>query len=311
MPYSHLGAAELAIEIERLGEKAKFETEIFGLKKIQSLKMGGILAVNKGSTSEPRFCILKYMNGGNAKPWVLVGKGVVYDTGGLSLKPTAGSMDKMKSDMGGAAVVAATIYSIAKNKLPVNVIGLIPATDNMPGPDAIAPGDVITMYDKSTVEVLNTDAEGRLILADALSYSSKFNPALVIDLATLTGSAYRAFGTNAMAMMGTAREYQGTFETIGNELFERVISLPLWNDYGDQLKSDIADLKNIGGPTAGMITAGKFLEHFVKHPWLHFDIAGVTFLDKASSYRGKNASGKGVRLMYHFIKNQMEEWKNQ
>jgi leucyl aminopeptidase len=274
--------------------------------QIESLKMGGLLAVNKGSIDPPTFTIIEYKpaNAKNEQPIVLVGKGVVYDTGGLSLKPTPGSMDCMKSDMGGAACMAATIYLAAAQKLPIHLIGLIPATDNRPGLNAYAPGDVITMYDGTSVEVLNTDAEGRMILADALAYSNKFKPALVIDAATLTGAALRAIGTKASVIMGNASDDNfSKLEAAGNEVHERVVRFPFWDDYAKEIKSSIADLKNLGGPNAGMITAGKFLEHFVKSPYIHMDIAGPAWLDAKEDYRTQGGTGAGVRLLYTFLKN--------
>ena len=314
-PQSFLTANQLSKEITKMGKDSGFKVDVFNKKKIETLKMGGLLAVNRGSIEPPTFNILEWKpkNAKNKKPYVFVGKGVVYDTGGLSLKPTAGSMDSMKSDMGGAAAVAGALYAIAKNKLPVHVIGLIPATDNRPGVDAYAPGDVITMHNGLTVEVLNTDAEGRMILADALSYAKNYQPELVIDLATLTGAAYAAVGIHATVGMGTAdKKEMNELITAGNEVFERVVEFPFWEEYGDMLKSTIADMKNIGGRTAGAITAGKFLEHFTKdkegqelYPWMHLDIAGPAFLESKDSYRGLGGSGVGVRLLYQFIKSKL------
>ena len=209
---------------------------------------------------------------------------MVYDTGGLSLKPTANSMDIMKCDMGGAAAMASAICAIAANKLDKYVIALIPLTDNRPGKDAYAPGDVITMYDGTTVEVLNTDAEGRMILADALAYAKRnLDPLITIDAATLTGAAERAIGTHASIAMGNAKAKDlETLEKVGMDVFERVVLFPFWDEYYEEMKSSIADLKNIGGATAGMITAGKFLEHFAPKPYIHLDIAGPAFLSSAS-----------------------------
>jgi leucyl aminopeptidase len=234
---------------------------------------------------------------------VLVGKGVEYDTCGLSLKQTAGSIEFMKSDMGGAACMAATIYAAALIDLPVYLVGLIPATDNRPGMEAYAPGDIVRMYDGTTVEVLNTDAEGRMILADALAYSNKWKPELVIDAATLTGSAVRAIGTKASVVMGNADDnYFKLLEEAGNATHERVVRMPFWDDYFEEMKSKIADLNNLGGPYAGMITAGKFLEHFVKAPYIHMDIAGPAFAEKPEDYKGLGGTGYGVRLLINFLK---------
>ncbi|MGD1889622.1 MAG: M17 family metallopeptidase [Cyclobacteriaceae bacterium] len=267
--------------------------------------MGGLLGVNAGSPDPPTFNVLEYKpeKSINKQPYVIVGKGVTYDTGGLSLKPST-SMDTMKSDMGGSAAVIGTMVAVAKNKLPIHLVGLVPATDNRPGGNAIVPGDVITISDGSTVEVLNTDAEGRLILADALSFAKKYKPELVIDLATLTGAAVMAIGKEGMVMMGTAsEEYKNQLKEAGNQTYERLVELPLWKEYRGYLKSDIADLKNIGGRTAGAITAGMFLEHFTDYEWIHLDIAGVAFLDSSDGYRSKNGTGAGVRLLYRFFKN--------
>jgi leucyl aminopeptidase len=305
-PLSFLTAEQLSAEFRRLGAEAGFSVEVFNKKQIESLKMGGLLAVNRGSQRPPTFNILEYKpaNALNKQPIVLVGKAVVYDTGGLSLKPTPGSMDSMKCDMAGGAAMGATLYAIAKNKLPIHVVALVPATDNRPGEDAYVPGDVITMYNGMTVEVLNTDAEGRLILADALHYAKKYKPELVIDMATLTGSAVLAIGSVGSVIMGTAADE--TFKALqnsGEATYERLVHFPFWEEYGDMIKSHIADLKNIGGREAGSITAGKFLEHFVDYPWIHVDIAGPAFLDAESSYRSKHGTGVGVRLLYNFFKN--------
>jgi leucyl aminopeptidase len=304
-PVIYLTAEQFSEEIKRLGKEAGFAVEVLNETKIRSLKMGGLLAVNEGSPNPPTFNILEYKPSGttNSKPIILVGKGVVYDTGGLSLKPTPQSMDYMKCDMAGGAAVVGAIYAIAKNKLPIHVIGLIPATENRPSGNAITPGDVITMFSGKTVEILNTDAEGRLILADALSYASKYDPELVIDLATLTGSAQRATGKEGSVFMGTASEkYKAALKDSGFKVFERLVEFPLWEEYGKHIESDIADIKNLGGADAGAITAGKFLEHFISYPWLHLDIAGTAFLHAPDYYRGKNATAVGVRLLYDFIK---------
>ncbi|MBI2968861.1 MAG: leucyl aminopeptidase family protein [Bacteroidetes bacterium] len=310
-PSNYLTATRLAHEFERMGKEAGFSVEVFNKSKIREMKMGGILAVNRGSPEPPTFTVMtwKPANAKNKKPIVLIGKGIVFDTGGLSLKPTKDSMDSMKSDMSGGAAAGGVLYAAARNRLPVYLIGLVPATDNRPGGDAYAPGDIITMYDGTTVEVLNTDAEGRLVLADALAFAKELNPELVIDLATLTGAARSAVGPYAAIGMGTA----GTATSrklvqTGFDVFERVVEVPFWDEYFEQMKSDVADLKNIGSGSAGHITAGKFLEHFTKekekhaYPWIHLDIAPVAFLEKKDSYRGKGGSGFGVRLLFEFLR---------
>ncbi len=307
-PVMELNAEKFAREIQKMGSESGAKVEVFNKKKIESLKMGGLLAVNKGSIDPPTFTIMEWKPGKaiNRKPVILVGKGVVYDTGGLSLKPT-NYMDTMKCDMAGGAAVAGAIYAIARAKLPVYVIGLIPATDNRPDGNAYTPGDVITMYDGTTVEVLNTDAEGRMILADALSYAKKYKPELVIDIATLTGAAMRAIGRQAM--VGMKNKAEADFDLLkrsGDYVHERIVEFPLWEEYKEDLKSEIADMKNIGGAEAGAITAAKFLEHFTDYPYIHLDIAGPSWFTKKDSYRTAGGSGVGVRLFYDFIRAKAE-----
>lgn len=308
-PQSFLNATELARQFQRLGKEAGFKVEVLNKAKIKALKMGGLLAVNQGSPQPPTFTIMEWKpaNAVNKAPYVLVGKGVVYDTGGMSLKPTPNSMDYMKCDMSGGATVGATLYALAKAKIPVHVIGLVPATDNRPDGDAYVPGDVITMMSGKTVEVLNTDAEGRLILADALHYAKRYNPPLVMEFSTLTGAAAAAIGPQGIVCMGTADE--GTRRRLhdcGNMVYERLAEFPFWEDYDEQIKSDIADIKNLGGPSAGAITAGRFLHHFVSYPFMHFDIAAPAFSKSNDSYRGKNGTGVGVRLMVEFFRQMAE-----
>jgi leucyl aminopeptidase len=263
-----------------------------------------LLAVNRGSPDPPTFSILewKHENPVNEKPFILVGKGIVFDTGGLSLKPTLKSMDYMKCDMAGAAAVAATVYAISKAKLPVRVIGLVPATDNRPDGNAYVPGDIVTMYDGTTVEVRNTDAEGRMILADALGYAKKYNPGLVIDIATLTGSADMIAGKHAMVGMGNSPEFLSLLKDAGDEVHERIIELPMWDDYAEPLKSTIADLNNLGIREAQATIAGKFLEHFTDYNWIHLDMAGTAFYTEKGDYCPEGGTGAGVRLLYNFLK---------
>ncbi len=303
-PLSMLDAGKLAMEFEYMSAEAGIKIEVLNKQKIEALKMGGLLAVNLGSIDPPTFSIMEYKPKGavNKKPIVFVGKGVVYDTGGMSLKPT-NSMDTMKSDMSGAAAVASALYAIALAKLPVYVVALVPATDNRPDGNAYVPGDIITMMDGTSVEVLNTDAEGRLILADALTYAKKYEPLLVIDMATLTGSAEATLGQIGIAgMHKDAGNYFPQLLASGYRVNERIAEFPFWDDYAEMLKSEIADLKNIGGRFAGAITAGKFLQHFTDYPWIHLDIAGPSFLEKRDSYRTPGGTGVGVRLLYDFVK---------
>lgn len=305
-PLQYLTAEQLGKELQNMGKNGGFKVQVLGKAKIEQMKMGGILAVNAGSVLPPTFTIMEHRPQKfiNKAPIVLVGKGIVYDTGGLSLKPTPNSMDRMKSDMSGAAVVAGIMYAVAMLDLPLHIIGLVPATENRPGENAYVPGDVITMYDGTTVEVLNTDAEGRLVLADALHYAKKFRPELVLDFATLTGAAANAFGDVAICAMGTASPAtKEKIKNCGYNQFEKVVELPLWEEYGNMIKSDIADLKNIGGPVGGAITAGKFLEHFTDFPWMHFDIAGVSHHISGKDYRPTGGVAMGVRMMVDFLMN--------
>lgn len=304
-PVIYLNALQLSKEFEKMGKEAGFKVEVLHKSKIESLKMGGLLAVNKGSVDPPTFTIMEWkpQRAKNKKPIVLVGKGVVYDTGGLSLKPTPNSMDLMKCDMAGSAAVAGCMYAIAKAKLPVHVIALAPATDNRPGGNAYAPGDIITMMSGLTVEMLNSDAEGRMILADALHYAKRYQPELVMEFSTLTGAAMAAIGSFGIVAMGTAgANVKNKLKESGNNVYERLAEFPFWEEYDELIKSDIAEIKNIGGPYGGSITAGKFLARFTDYPFMHFDIAGPAFLTARDTWRGKGGTGVGVRLVFDFLK---------
>lgn len=281
---------------------------VWGMEEIRKAGMGGLLAVNRGSEEPPTFTILEWHpeHAVNAKPIVLVGKGVVFDTGGLSLKPTENSMDKMKMDMAGAAAVIGAMEAIARINLPVKVTALIPATDNRPGKQAYVPGEVIFMHSGATVEVLNTDAEGRMILADALSYARGLDPELVIDIATLTGAQVVALGNVAAAILANTeandKGYMNDLMAAGARSGDLVAPLPLHDAYKDLLKSDVADIKNVGNRQAGTITAAKFLQHFVDYPWVHLDIAGPAWMETRSAYRVKGGTGFGVRLFVDFLR---------
>lgn len=292
--------AEYAVDA---GKKFGFETQILGKAQIEELRMGGILAVNRGSSIPPTFNIFNYKpeNAVNEKPLVLVGKGVTFDTGGYSIK-VGGNMTSMKSDMAGGAAVLGIVSAAAANKLPYHIIGLVSATDNKISSDALVVDDIITMMDGTTVEVQNTDAEGRLVLADALTYAKRFNPELVVDMATLTGASVAITGSFGIAMAGNDQSAMDLLKVSGEETYERLIQLPFWTEFEDLLKSDIADLKNIGGPIGGATTAGKFLEHFTDYPWIHLDIAGASFVNDAKGYRQSGGTGVAVRLLYQFIK---------
>ncbi len=300
--------ALLAKAIEKSAKRYGYSADIWNKQLIEEEKMGGLLAVNRGSIEPPVFVVLTWQpdNAVNERPVVLVGKGVVFDTGGLSLKPTKESMDFMKSDMAGAAAVVGAMEAVTRLELPLHVVGLIPVTDNRPGENAYVPGDVIRMHSGKTVEVLNTDAEGRLILADALSYARTYKPELVIDLATLTGAAVIALGTEVAAVMTNSQDGAldrlESIEAAGLRSGERVHRLPMYEEYGRLLESDVADIKNVGGREAGTITAAKFLEHFVDYPWIHVDIAGPAFLHQAKPYRPKGGSGFGVKLLVELLR---------
>ncbi len=303
----------LAELIQASGEAHGYGVEVWDKARIEEEGMGGLLAVNRGSEAPPTFSILTHQPGDavNERPVVLVGKGVVFDTGGLSLKPTKGSMDHMKADMAGAAAVVGAFEAMADLEVPLHVIGLIPATDNRPGKSAYVPGDVVRMHAGATVEVLNTDAEGRMLLADALSLAKGYDPELVIDLATLTGAQVVALGSEVAAVMTSetdgAAERLDAMQKAAARSGDRVHPLPMFAHYAELLESDVADFKNVGGREAGSITAGKFLEHFTKtdgeaaYPWLHIDIAGPAFLDSAKPYRPKGGTGFGVRLLVAFL----------
>ncbi len=308
-PVCYLNAITLSYEIEKMLKETTVKTEIMSKAKIEALKMGGLLAVNKGSVDPPTFTIMEWkpQKAINKNPIIFVGKGIVFDTGGMNLK-TGKTMEEMKCDMSGAAAVAGALYAIAKLKLNVYVVGLIPATDNRPGGNAYVPGDIIKMFSGKTVEVLNTDAEGRLILADALTYAKKYKPELVIDIATLTGAAHAAVGKYGIVAMGDKSEKEmEQLKQSGHTVYERLVEFPFWEEYDELVKSSIADIKNIGGLYAGAITAGKFLQHFVDYPWIHLDIAGPSFNDSADSYRGSAGTGVGVRLFVDFIKNKSKK----
>ena len=302
-PNNELYPETLGKRATEAGRKAGFKTTVLDKRRIEALKMGGLLGVNKGSDRPPVFIVMEYLGGkkGDA-PVVLVGKGVTFDTGGISIKPAAGMSD-MKGDMHGAATVIGTMHAVASLKLPVNVIGLVPATDNMPSGTAMVPGDILTFMNGKTAEIDNTDAEGRLILADALCYAERYKPHTVVDLATLTGACVIALGNVTTGMMGTDDSMKQRLRTAAERTSEYVCELPLYEEYEDLISSDYADIKNSGGRSAGTITAALFLKHFVTYPWVHLDIAGTALLPKAGPYQPKGASGVGVRLLVDTLRN--------
>ncbi len=286
-----------------LGKKYGFKTTVLNKKQIQALKMGGLLGVNQGSVRPPVFIVMEYHGGPkNQQPIVLVGKGITFDTGGISIKPAAGMSD-MKGDMHGSATVIGTMVAAAKIGLKRNIIGLVPSTENMPSGDAFVPGDILTFMNGKTAEIDNTDAEGRLILADALCYAERYKPEAVIDLATLTGACVVALGNVTTGMMGTDATTMARLKAAGERVHERVCELPLYDEYEELISSDVADIKNSGGRGAGTITAGLFLKNFVNYPWVHLDIAGTAMVSKASHYIPKGNTGVGVRLLIDAITN--------
>ena len=283
------------------------KVDVFRKSKIQSLNMGGIMAVNQGSLEEPAFVSLEWKpkNSKNNKPIVLVGKGILFDTGGINIKVGTGMTD-MKSDMGGSAAVIGTMKAVASNKLPIHIITLVPITENRINGKETVPGDVIRMYNNKTVEVLNTDAEGRLVLADALSFAKKYNPELVIDVATLTGSAYRTTGHHGGVIMGNDSEIISELRETGDKVYERLVELPMWGEFEDSLKSEVADLNNLGVGPGQAVCAGFFLKNFIDYPWVHLDIAGPAFIPSKMTYKQKGGTGFGVRLLYQFLKDKFE-----
>jgi leucyl aminopeptidase len=290
----------LAQQAGELARRYGFKGTVLDLAAIRAEKMGGLLGVAQGSAEEPKFIILEYQ-GATGAPIVLVGKGVTFDTGGISIKP-ADKMEDMKFDMSGAAAVLGTFEMLGRLKPKVRVIGLVPATENMPSGTAVKPGDVIRSHLGKTIEIINTDAEGRLILCDALSYARRFEPACVVDAATLTGAIIVALGHAATGLMGTDDALIEELRRAGDRAGERVWPMPLWDEYRDLIKSDIADVKNSGGRPAGGISAGWFLREFVSgFPWAHLDIAGTAYSEREDATRVKGPTGNCMRLFAEFV----------
>jgi leucyl aminopeptidase len=304
-PSNYMTATDLANAAKASGKKYGYKVTVFGKEKLKELGFGGLLAVNKGSSEPPTFSILEYKPTGKAKAKIaIIGKGVTFDTGGISIKPSE-NMGDMKADMSGAADVIGAVEAVARLKLPIHVIGAIPATDNKPSGTAQNPGDVLTTYSGITVEVDNTDAEGRLILADALTYiKEQYEPDAIIDLATLTGACVIALGNPVAGLFCNNDELAEHLYKAGLRSGEKVWRMPLWEDYDKQIKSDVADVKNTGGRGAGAITAAKFLEKFIgdHRAWAHIDIAGPAFPSMGGG-QSKGSSGFGVRLLVEALRN--------
>ncbi|MEW6108695.1 MAG: leucyl aminopeptidase [Nitrospirota bacterium] len=266
----------------------------------RKLGMGAYLSVARGSKEPPKFIVLNY-RGAKGAPLVLIGKSITFDSGGISLKPADG-MEKMKYDMAGGAIVLGVIKAVSELKMPVNLVGILPATENLPGGSATKPGDVVRAINGKTIEIINTDAEGRLIIADAIGYSVRFKPRAIIDIATLTGACSVALGNEAVAMMGNDRLLLEKMKKSADNTYERVWEMPLFEEYKEYLKSDIADIKNTGGKNGSLVTSAYFLYEFAgKVPWVHLDIAGISWVEKDKPYMPKGASGTGVRLLTDFI----------
>lgn len=286
-----------------MARKYRVRSRILDERQIKKLKMGGLLAVNSGSARPPRFITLEYKGNPQSRDWyAIVGKGITFDSGGISLKPSA-NMGEMKMDMSGAAAVIGTIQALASLKIRVNVVAIAPSAENLPGGSAYKPGDVVTTMSGITIEVDNTDAEGRIVLSDGLFYAQRYKPKAIVDLATLTGACVVALGQHATGMFGTSEDIMAQLKEAGEKSYERVWQLPIYEEYEDQIKSDIADVKNVGGRWAGAITAALFLKRFVgDYPWVHLDIAGTAMLEGATDYAPKGGSGVGVRLLTQFFK---------
>lgn len=299
-PGSEINPVTLADAARASATRSGYSVSVLGRSEIEELGMGGVIGVSQGSNHPPQFIILEY-NNSPKRPVVLVGKGVTFDSGGISIKPSAG-MAEMKMDMSGAAAVIGTFEAVARLRLRIHLIGLIPAVENMPGGGALRPGDILRHFNGKTSEVVDTDAEGRLILADALAYAEKYKPAALIDLATLTGAVVVALGHEATGMIGNDDSLMKKLRLAGDAVYERVWQLPFFDEYEKLVKSEVADVKNLGGRWGGAITAAMFLKRFVtSRHWAHLDIAGTAMLEENSSYTPKGASGVGVRLLTEFL----------
>ena len=272
---------------------------------IEEEGLTGLATVGRSSAEEPQFIVLEHRGGGDEAPVVLVGKAVTFDSGGISIKPSGG-MEEMKFDMSGGAAVLGAMEAVGAMDLPLNVVALVPATENLPGGSAFKPGDVLTMHSGKTVEIITTDAEGRLILADALSYARRYDPAAVIDCATLTGACVIALGKGASGLMGNDDDLIAEVQTAGEATGERAWPLPLFDDYTEQIKGETADIKNAGGRGAGALTAGAFLKEFADFPWAHLDIAGTAWGASKNSYTPKGATGAPARLLVEFLRARAE-----
>jgi leucyl aminopeptidase len=290
----------LAAKAGEIAERYDMEARVLDRAEIEAEGFLGLATVGRSAMNEPRFIVLEHREGGDTAPIVLVGKAVTFDSGGISIKPSSG-MENMKFDMSGGAAVLGAMEAVGALDLPLNVVALVPATENLPGGDAFKPGDVLQMHSGKTVEILSTDAEGRLILADALSYARRYEPAAVVDCATLTGACHVALGDYASGLMGNDEGLIAEVQTAGEMTGERAWPLPLFEEYTEQIRGDVADIKNSGGRYGGALTAGAFLKEFADYPWAHLDIAGTAYGKKGNAYTPKGATGVPARLLVEFL----------
>jgi leucyl aminopeptidase len=292
--------AFLAERAREIGDRYGMAVTVLDRAGIESEGLTGLATVGRSASNEPRFLVLEHRKGGGGSPVVIVGKAVTFDSGGISIKPTTG-MEDMKFDMGGGAAVLGAMEAVGALDLPLDVVAIVPATENLPGGDAFKPGDVLTMANGKTVEILTTDAEGRLILADALVYARRYEPAAVVDCATLTGACVVALGSHASGLMGNDEDLVAEVQTAGEATGERAWPLPLFEEYTEQIEGDTADIKNSGGRGGGALTAGAFLKEFADFPWAHLDIAGTAYGKKGNAYTAKGATGAPARLLVEFL----------
>jgi leucyl aminopeptidase len=290
----------LAERARTIAEKYGMELAVLDRASIEKEGLTGLATVGRSASNEPYFIALEHRGGGDSAPVVLIGKAVTFDSGGISIKPSAG-MEEMKFDMSGGAAVLGAMEAAGALDLPLNVVALVPATENLPGGDAFKPGDVLQMHSGKTVEIVTTDAEGRLILADALSYARRYEPSAVVDCATLTGACTVALGDHASGLMGNDEDLVAELQTAGETTGERAWPLPLFGEYTEQIKGDTADIKNSGGRRGGALTAGAFLKEFADYPWAHLDVAGTAYGKKGNAYTTKGATGVPARLLVEFL----------
>lgn len=299
-PANEMTPTIMAARAKKIAREFGLKLKVLEEKDCMKLGMGAFLGVARGSSQPPKFIVLEYGRG-RKRPMALVGKGITFDSGGISIKPVEG-MEKMKYDMAGGAAVLGVMRAVAALKLPVDVVAMVPVTENMPDGGALKPGDVVRAMNGKTIEIISTDAEGRLVLADGLCYAARYKPRSVIDIATLTGACVIALGDQAVGMMGNDHGLMDGVRRAGDAVRERVWELPMWEEYLDRMKGDVTDLKNVGGRQAATVAAGKFLEQFVDDtPWVHLDIAGTAWEEKGGPYTPKGAIGTGVRLLTEFL----------